>query len=645
MSTIKSSVISWAIATIALATLVSPVVAPLAHHVALAQITGNWSLALALPPEGLPWSYPQTAVGYYSALAHGKQPLSIFFAVLTVCALISALVIAWRGEIGRGSVLQDSLLGSACVIDSPSQRKRRNDTWNGRNTPKSAGLVLGCENGRYLYESRTPHALTVGRTGAGKSRFVLLETMHLCLAAGCSIVVSDVKGEIYELTASKASSMARTSLIDLERPERGNRFNPLDLIVGAFDQGNASLARDLADRLAADLVPHEERNPFFSNAARGLLSACTLAVAAAEIPRDQKHLASVCAMIEEGTSGEGEDPALPLKSFFKELGSGHIAYSPASEFISSGTGNAAKNVLSTVKVALRPFSNPGIQWMTAASDPPLETTLRERSVIYLHVLGKDNPSNVVLSCLINQMWLTARRVANESGGKLPSPLVLCLDELGNFPRIAALPEICTLGRSYGVRLFGFVQSIGQLNIYNRPGDGGAGRDEILANMGIKVALSLSDRTDRDYFTELLGKRAVTARSESSRRDNLLRSYGTTESERADEVIHSWEWTGRAPASDGAIAIKAGENGAKGREGAFRMPLLDASQTPAKAFFDLGTEEEEASRRSMVHQDLERRADGVDLSIPVWHVDFWAPSETEPTADAVESDEFSAWDGC
>ena len=45
---------------------------------------------------------------------------------------------------------------------------RRNDFWDGRGTPKSAGLVLGACKGGYWYDSSVPHALCVGKTGSGK---------------------------------------------------------------------------------------------------------------------------------------------------------------------------------------------------------------------------------------------------------------------------------------------------------------------------------------------------------------------------------------------------------------------------------------------------------------------------------------------
>lgn len=470
----------------------------------------------------------------------------------------------------------------------------------------------------------------------------MLPALHLAVEAGFNVIVSDIKSELYELTANKVSEKAEVVLLDLESPMKGNQYNPLEIITEAIKADDEARARDYADRLAADLVPPEDKNPFFSNAARGLLCACFLAVASADIPRKKKNMASVCAMVDEGTSGEGRDPAEPLKDYFRELGSKSLAFSPASEFLSSGDNTASKNVLSTVKVALRPFSSPAMKWMTAKSDPGIDEMISRHTVVYLHVLGKSNPSNVVLTAFLNQWWMRARSIAESNGGRVPHETALALDEFGNFPKIEAIPEICTLGRSYKIHFWGFVQGIGQLTVYNKPGDGGAGQEELLANIGIKVALGLSSQADCEYFTKLVGKRTVMASSSSRQKSQGRGSFGASASERADDLIHPWEWQGFSPDKDGAIAVKAKENRADGRSGVFRMPLADATLTPAGKYFGLGSPDFEARKRSAVRDALDERARARKPKAPTWHIDF-SGEEREESGEEVEKDEFSAWD--
>lgn len=634
----KDTVIILAAATLALTLVTLPFISPFIDIFSGAMAGHVPASPLPDPDKG----FLSAFIDYYLGLTSGEESAWTALAGSASCLLATLLFYSWRLSQKQQAVSKGSLLGDAEVIDDPNRRRKANSTWDGTGTPKQAGLVLGFENGNYLFAPESPHCLTVGRTGSGKSRLILMPTLHLAVEAGFNVIVSDIKSELYELTANKVSERAEVVLLDLESPMKGNRFNPLEIITEAIKAGDEARARDYADRLAADLVPPEDKNPFFSNAARGLLCACFLAVASADIPRKKKNMASVCTMIDEGTSGKGKDPAEPLKNYFRELGSKSLAFSPASEFLSSGDNTASKNVLSTVKVALRPFSSPAMKWMTAKSEPGIDEMISRHTVAYLHVLGKNNPSNVVLTAFLNQWWMRARSIAENNGGRVPHETALTLDEFGNFPKIEAIPEICTLGRSYKIHFWGFVQGIGQLTTYNKPGDGGAGQEELLANIGIKVALGLSSQADCEYFTKLVGKRTVMASGSSKQKSQGKGSFGTSASERADDLIHAWEWKDFSPDKDGAIVVKAKENGADGRNGVFRMPLADATLTPAGKRFGLGSPDFEAGKRAAVRAALDKKARARKPKVPTWHIDFGG-KEGKESGQEVKRDEFSAWD--
>jgi hypothetical protein len=189
----------------------------------------------------------------------------------------------------------------------------------------------------------------------------------------------------------------------------------------------------------------------------------------------------------------------------------------------------------------------------------------------------------------------------------------------------------------------FVQNLTQMNKYNKAGDDNAGREKILGSMGIKMALSLGEEADRKWFTALCGKRTLRTRGDSEQRGDNRSSSGYSLNETADDLIHEWEWTNMSPDRDGAIVVKAAEIGAGGREGVFKMPLVDASQTPAKTFFGLGTEEQEQAKREGYQRRLGSRASAADPNVPVWSPSFTQAMSQESRQEAIEQDEFSAWD--
>lgn len=636
----KTNIIIWFVLTLLLSILGTPVLVSIIELLMAPSSHLMFTKGFILIPDN---DYLGAISDYYVGLLTGNEDLATFILIVAFVGLCVLLMLLWFESKKENPIAENSILGNSQIIESSRLRSKMNDTWNGKGKPSSSGLVYGFESGHYLYDSKTPHQMVVARTGGGKSRYSMLETVHLGLEAGCNLVISDLKNEIIELTGERAAQVSQVVLFDLENPSNGNRYNPLDLVVDyaeARDIANMQLA---ADKLAANLVPAEDKNPFFSNAARGLLAACFIVVATADIGRSKKNMASVCAMIDEGTTGEGKDPSAALKDFFRSLGSNHPAFSSASEFLSDGGTTAGKNVLSTVKVALRPFTSPSIRWMTAQSDPCLDDLITERTTLYIHVLGEDHPANCLLGCFFSQWWQRVQEIGNDNGGAIPIKTNLILDEFGSFPKIP-LASIVNLGRSYGVSWYGYLQSTMQLALYNRPGDSGAGAKEILANVGVKVALSLSEKADRDYFTELVGKRGVMARSTSSQKSANSSSSTNSASERADDLIHPWEWLNFSPDVDGAIVIKSKETGVKNRNGVFRMPLIDATKTPAKQYFDLGTREHEKQKRIAYQAMLAEKASKEDINdVDVWHINFDSFMGKERTKEAIEEDEFSAWD--
>lgn len=178
---------------------------------------------------------------------------------------------------------------------------------------------------------------------------------------------------------------------------------------------------------------------------------------------------------------------------------------------------------------------------------------------------------VLMTVFLNQWWRVAQEEARENSGRLPRETAIVGDEWGNLPAVLALPEIATLGRSYRLHAYCFTQDLKQWNKYSRSGDQNAGRDKILGSMGGKVVLSLASPENFQYFTRLTGKRTVRTRSQGTSKQGF--GFGSragssdSYSERADDLIHEWEWQNRVPVRDGLICIKGGENSRPGREGA------------------------------------------------------------------------------
>lgn len=573
----------------------------------------------------------------------GHVPFMLAGFALTFLVLFGYSV-AKEGE--RTREVDRGIYGDARVIRGAAEFNRRNDFWDGTGMPERAGLVLGADVRGYWFDSSVPHALTCGKTGSGKTQLQVLETMHLAMAAGWN-VVSTGKPEVLELTADKARELGyETVVLDLTGYPGASRYNPIGLVADAVEAGDTDAAVRTARQVAVDLIPlGGEKNMYFPKAARNMLAACILVVCTADIPRNQKNLASVAALVDRGTAGEDpKDPSAPLKDYIRGLGPTHPAFSPASDLLGDGGATTAgKNVVSTLKEALSIFSDGALRAVTSESALSIRDLIKGKTVLYIEMLDEGDPYSVVYTCFLNQWWQVAQQVCKESGGRVPRETALVLDEIGNLNvRVACLPAIATLGRSMKIHEYLFVQNLKQLNAYNEPGDGGAGRDKLVGSIGTKVALSLSEPEDFKFFTALAGKRTVRSMGTSSQNGSGRSSSGTSYSETAVPLINEWEWQQRIPIRDGLIAIKGGENSKPGREGVFEFPLDYASRTPAGAFFGLGDEEAERRKRSAYYARAKASARDEAYEVPgPWCPEFDVDDETDDDDEIAPDDVFKA----
>lgn len=573
----------------------------------------------------------------------GHVPLMLAGFALTFLALFGYSV-AKEGE--RTREVDRGIYGDARVVSGATELNRRNDFWSGSGVPERAGLVLGATERGYWFDSSVPHAMTCGKTGSGKTQLQVLETMHLLMAAGWNIV-STGKPEVLELTADKARGMGYEAVVlDLTGYPGASRYNPIGLVVDAVEAGDTDGAVKVARQVAVDLIPlGGEKNTYFPKAARNMLAACILVVCTADIPRRQKNLASVAALVERGTAGEDpKDPSAPLKDYIRGLGPTHPAFSPASDLLGDGGATTAgKNVVSTLKEALGIFSDGALRVVTSESTVSIRDLIERKTVLYIEMLDEGDPYGVVYTCFLNQWWQVAQQACKENGGRVPHETALVLDEIGNLNvKVACLPAIAALGRSMKVHEYLFVQNLKQFNAYNEPGDGGAGRDKLVGSIGTKVALSLSEPDDFKFFTALAGKRTVRSMGTSSQNGSGRSSSGTSYSETAVPLINEWEWQQRIPIRDGLIAIKGGENSKPGREGVFEFPLDYASRTPAGSFFGLGDEEAERQKRSAYYARAKVSAQDESYEVPgPWCPEFDVDDETDDDDEVAPDDVFKA----
>ncbi|WP_117205608.1 type IV secretory system conjugative DNA transfer family protein [Paratractidigestivibacter faecalis] len=314
---------------------------------------------------------PAAAPAWWLSGDGASHPVGCLLALAacsTVAAAIALSAAAPRRE-GNGGVLGDAR------VRSGRDAVRGSCTWDGRHDPAGRDLVYGYSGGRerrrHLYEPGR-FCLVDGSTGSGKTRYMLIPTIDLLTYGGASrgsephtIVVTDVKGELLELTGDELARRGyEVLLLDAARPARGQRFNPLRQVLDLYSAGMPDEAEQAADGVAESLVP-DDRDGAASHwvaSARSLLSAVILLVC----PDGARTMGTVAAVACRGTEGEGDDPCAPLRSLLRSLPGSHPARPRASQFLSSG-GNELGSIVSTLKAAIRAYGSAPMAWLTSGS--------------------------------------------------------------------------------------------------------------------------------------------------------------------------------------------------------------------------------------------------------------------------------------
>lgn len=210
----------------------------------------------------------------YEAAAIGQHVNNIDTVMLTPD--IEVPVKAGNGQHGAERFLTDEELTEKLDVF----------VYDGRSRPKlpgNGGIVVQMKkSGRkeiIVYDSGERHCIILGASGAGKTRRELLVLMWLQIIAGQSVIVSDVKGELYYYTKPYAAQhQYKTIDFDLRNPKKSAHYNFLQPILDAFERGDSADGIDKTWDLVSVLVGEQKGEPIWYNGECAAIAAVILIV-------------------------------------------------------------------------------------------------------------------------------------------------------------------------------------------------------------------------------------------------------------------------------------------------------------------------------------------------------------------------------
>jgi type IV secretion system protein VirD4 len=365
---------------------------------------------------------------------------------------------------------------------------------------RGVGPVIGKGSfGRLMRFNRDGIVHVFAAPGAGKGVGIVVPTL---LDYPGSIVVSDVKGENYAITARHRSTRGRVLMLNPADLARSARFNPLDTIRVGTDQesddakalATLMVTRDSADKHWADkstalltaLILHalHDRDPV----KRTLAQVCKLSVGGREVLRQRiadiaeaspSPLAQIVALGFLGTMGD-DDKAMP--EFASVLSDLQKATEPWAEGTPTGTLSASSTF------HLEELNRPEVMTLYLCVD-------EEKLDSYARWL------RVMTGCTLNALMRSKRT------GRPRHKVVLLLDEARALGRLDPLVNAIGFLRTYCTPVLIWQNMPQARAVY------GHQAAEFLANASCRVFFGIADNDTAHQVSLMCGQTPVRTQSQ------------------------------------------------------------------------------------------------------------------------------------
>ncbi|MDQ0149622.1 type IV secretory system conjugative DNA transfer family protein [Eubacterium multiforme] len=426
------------------------------------------------------------------------------------------------------------------------------------------GVVISRLGKKVYIDDSKSNNLVIGTTRSGKGELFLFPTIDAYSRAKekASLVINDPKGEL--LGGSKETLEKRgyrIEVLNLINPEKSMSYNPLQLIINAYEKGDLGEAQKLCKTLTyAMYYKPNVKDPFWNESAMSLVNALILAVidkvfkeinplkdelnkredfikentdeallkknkerieeVKKELKEKEKNkekitLYTVAQMLSTLGSVYDEKGNNELDKYFQSLDVNNIAK------IQYATSNFAKgtargSIFSVAMSELQKFTMEKIAKLTSKNsidllDVGFYNEKDNRPVaIFIILPDYDKSDYIISSMFIRQLYYVSAKNAEECSGECDRDIVYLIDEAGNVPPIEDLETLLTVGLGRRIFFTLVVQELSQI-------EAKYGKDAsktIISSCANKIYIITTDKDTAREISELLGDKTITTVSRS-----------------------------------------------------------------------------------------------------------------------------------
>ena len=393
--------------------------------------------------------------------------------------------------------------GSARWGNAKELNRRYRDT-QGPNLLMTRNIRIGVDG--YKHKHNT-NVLVVGGSGAGKTRTYAVPNV---LEAGCSMVITDPKGEILRKTGGFLKRAGyEVRVFDLLNPDASFCYNPFRYV-----RDDKEVLQLITNLIQNTTPPHaQSSDPFWEKSETALLQALMLYLLH-EAPPEEQNFGMVMELLGSAqVKEEDENFESPLDILFERLAMRDPESIAVKQYgiYKQAAGKTAKSILVSVGVRLAAFNLPQIARLTMTDELHLDDLGERRVALFCCIPDSDKSLNylvgMVYTQLIQTLFYQADRVHR---GRLPVPVHCLMDEFPNIslPKDSFQSALATM-RSRGIFCSIIVQNIAQLkSMYKDSWESLVGLcDEFLYLGG-------NEQGTHKYVSELIGKETVETTSRS-----------------------------------------------------------------------------------------------------------------------------------
>ncbi|EXL02480.1 conjugal transfer protein TraG [Brucella anthropi] len=351
------------------------------------------------------------------------------------------------------------------------------------------GVVLGRYEHEYLRHDGAEHVLCFAPTRSGKGVGLVVPTL---LTWPGSVIVHDIKGENWELTAGFRATHGRVLLFDPTN-SASSAYNPLlEVRKGEWEVRDV---QNVADVLVDPEGSLEKRN-HWEKTSHSLLVGAILHVLYAE---QDKTMAGVAAFL--------SDPRRPIESTLSammttphlgEKGPHPVVASAARELLNK-SDNERSGVLSTAMSFLGLYRDPVVATVTSRCDWRIADLVSgERpTTLYLVVPPSDiSRTKPLVRLVLNQI---GRRLTEDLHSKdRRHRLLMMLDEFPALGRLDFFESALAFMAGYGIKAFLIAQSLNQIE------KAYGANNSILDNCHVRVSFATNDERTAKRVSDSLG---------------------------------------------------------------------------------------------------------------------------------------------